>query len=125
MSRIHISEFEGGYPLKSGKRLTREDAEIIGREAGLDTSRKSSDDESLNIEKVSDGEGGYTVVHNNSVYRPYIYEKAPLPPLLIFISSSPTMKPRYTINLNTLKPTGNSEIQFGISEYIRLKYKYA
>jgi hypothetical protein len=113
---------EGGFTLPSGKVLTREDAELIGKLAGLDTSRKSDDDETLNVEKVPDNEGGYNVVHRNPVYRPYIYKKLPLPPMLVFISSSPGNASSYTINLNTLKPTGSSKIQKELPASIRSRY---
>ena len=113
---------EEGIPLKSGKMLTREVAEEIGRAVGLDMTRKADDDETLGVEKVSDNKGGYDVVHRNPIYRPYIYKKSPLPDMLVFISSSPGSASSYTINLNTLKPTGNSKIQKEIPVSIRSKY---
>ncbi len=127
----HISHYTNGYVLKSGKTLTREDAELIGKEAGLDTARVEDDNiEYLKPEWINCSEfGGGWLIHNNPVHRPYIDENPPTPPMLQFLSSSPCdleglpTKSAYTINLNTLKPTKNSPIQKEIPEYILSKYR--
>jgi len=125
MSKTCISE--EGYTLPSGKRLTREDACLIGREAGLNTSRICDDDlDYLNPEWITCPETrDNMLIHNNPVYRPFIYEKAPLPPTLQFYTSSPGLIPKssYTINLKTLKPTSSSPNKNEIPEYILSKYK--
>jgi hypothetical protein len=126
----HISHYKNGYVLKSGKTLSQEDAELIGKEAGLDTTRVGDDNvEYLKPEWKSSEYAGAWLTHNNPVYRPYIDENPPTPPMLQFLSSStfdleglPT-KSAYTINLNTLKPTKNSPIQKGIPECILSKYR--
>lgn len=108
------------YLLKSGKMLTRELADLIGKEAGLDTSRRSYD--SLNEEQIDDLEfGGKRLIHKNPIYAPYIDNNEPYPPMLMFFSSSPSeLRSVYTINLNTLKPTVNSLIKAKIPDCILL-----
>ena len=124
MSKIHISQFPEGYILPSGKRLTREDAEIIGRAAGLNMTHVSADDEDyLKPEWIPDGNGGHSIVHTNPVHRPYIYEKSPLPPTLQFYRSDAGLGlfSSYTINLKTLEPTSRSPNQNRLPEDIRSK----
>jgi len=135
-----LSYFEGGYLLKSGKMLTREDANLIASEAGLNTDH-SLDKQYERIPEYSDSGkicGSYIKQHN-PVYTPYIDHNEPLPPMLQFFSSQiisnkflsdlisgGSAKPEcegssYTINLNTLKPTRNSPLQKEIPEHIRIK----
>ena len=113
-----ISEFEGGYPLPSGKSLTEEIAKKIGREAGLNVDNW----ESLQIEKIPEynesGECcGHDIKFSNPTYIPFIDTKEPLPPMLQFIPNTPYGS-AYTINLNNLKPTRNSPNQTTISNEI-------
>jgi len=129
MSKIPITK-DSSYILPNGKELTREDALLIGYEAGLNTRPTSDNDyDYLEAEMISDANGGSYLVHHNPVYRPYVYEKEPLPPMLVFLCSSihdiqgnVNMSSSYTINLKTLKPTAKSMIQNAIPEYIRSRY---
>jgi hypothetical protein len=123
-----ISEFEGGYLLNSGKRLTREIAEEIGRGAGLNMNFVPHEDR--NAKKV-DLDSGIGFAETNPFYSAYIDENPPKPPMLQFFSSCVNtdvetfgaMRSRYTINLNTLKPTGPSPIQTQLSEAVLAKLK--
>lgn len=123
---LQLDVFEGGYMLKSGKKLTVEDVRIIGKEAGLDTDTGVERKKGWVTEYDEDGEicGGY-LKHFNPLYQAYISIKKPLPPMLIFLSSDcanyAATRSAYTINLNTLQPTRNSPIQKAIPEYIEAK----
>jgi hypothetical protein len=106
-----------GYVLPSGKILTREDALLIGENAGLKNSRVG---DTVYLKQECPVTGDMMVVEQNPIYRPFIDENNPLPPMLQFFTG--ICKSSYTINLNTFKPTCNSPIQKGVPEYIRLKY---
>jgi hypothetical protein len=111
-----------GYTLKPGIVLSYEDAVLIGENAGLGSSRTGGIVYSKEECPVT---GDMMVVEQNPIYRPFIDENKPLPPMLQFFTSSPGVIPKsgYTINLKTLKPTRNSQLQTEIPEYIRAKYQ--
>jgi hypothetical protein len=111
-----------GYAIRPGIVLTREDALLIGKNAGLQTSRTG---DIVYLKEECPITGGIMVVEQNPIYMPYIDDNNPLPPMLQFFISCPGAIPKssYTINLNTFKPTYNSPIQTGVPEYIRTKYK--
>jgi hypothetical protein len=128
-----------GYVLPSGKTLTLEDARLIGDSAGLPCS--IPDDHPGWFIVPTTGKRGFRptlvkvyhyddnglatdseLVETNPIYRPYIIDKKPLPPLLAFLSHCDP-KSSYTINLNLWKPTSNSKIQTYIPKHIRSKYE--
>ena len=127
-----LRPLNSSYTLPSGKELTREVALEIGLNAGLDTTWRGEDEREREV--ISIIEDGQIVerysTEKNPIYRPYILEGAPKPPMLLFISSSPndasgnpTHKSAYTINLKTLSPTGASPLQTSVPMAIRSALK--
>jgi hypothetical protein len=122
---LPMTNFRDGFTLKSGKKLSVEDAYLIGEEAGLLTRRKADHKDSSTTEWIlCPVTGDRVLIQTNPIYIPYIDNNEPTPPMLQFISScnGSICKSSYTINLNTLKPTANSPIKKEIPEYIRAKY---
>jgi len=124
-----------GYVLPSGKTLTREDARLIGDSAGLQCSIPDDHPDwmlhpstgervfmSSHI-KIDHPDGGTVTVERFPVYRPFIDENKPLPPMLQFFTTGLKPTSSYTINLNTWRPTRNSPIQTCIPKHIRSKYE--
>lgn len=118
-----LSTFKGGYVLPNGKRLTKEIADEIGRDVGLDMTPKPIEEREIRAIDMGDGVG---YAERNPFYTAYIDENDPLPPMLQIFSSCVVsdvlefgrMSSRYTINLRTLKPTKGSPIQTPLSETI-------
>ena len=125
----HVYEYEGGYPLKNGKNLTKEIAREIGIAMGLPpaSGNISYDSDAKMVPCDADYPNGDKYRKDtNPYYTPYIHIDSPLPPMLVFLCSCPfDKKPMssYTINLNTLKPTKNSPIQKLLPDYIIYQLK--
>lgn len=127
-----LRPLNSSYTLPSGKELTRQIAQEIGLNAGLDTTwREEAEREPETITITEDGEMVERYrTEKKPVYRPFIIDVAPKPPMLLFISTShndisgnPTQKSAYTINLKSLYPTSASPLKTFIPMHIRSALK--
>ena len=108
---------EKRYVLPDGELLNKEEAILFARGHPLSSSEGATIDETLSGEDLDTaliyyyGESCRVKLH--PYYVPMICHSPPRPPMLIFLLSC-VSRPRnseYTINLNSLWPTGNSPIK--------------
>lgn len=119
-----LRDFEGGYILPSGKLLTVEIANDIGKSVGLQPPTGNYEIDNNRV-KIEDELGSYygLVIPQ---FIPHIIHNNPKPPMLLFLNrdvASLNMCP-YVINLNTMRPTAPSKIQSPISGEILSRLKY-